>query len=360
MSTSEGTRPADAPPAGEVTADDAVGGVEPGYASWPHRVVAAVLDDAILAGVVWLVLGTGFVQPTLTPVLGADGASWPSDPLVLVPVGVALVLLVLQGTTGWTPGKLVAGIRVVDAATREPIGVGRTIGRWLLHLLDAMLFIGYLRPLWHRRRQTFADSITGTVVVPAVPDLPRRPRIVLYSAALVVCVLGLGYGCVPLGSEGTSSLEIGATCEIDGTGPALTTGTVALSGSVWTSGERRLWTVRETRTVQPVARLTWTSDESARDVGYRVELDARPAEGGPSRGFTESWDIGTGSTDGTVDGEDTLHTRSLGPDGDRHDVEVQASQDDALGDLRGVRLTARLLADGEPVAVCETVTDHGA
>src|SRR5690606_6421958 len=39
----------------------------PTYATWGARVVAAVLDNAILAGVTWAAVGTGIAQPTLMP-----------------------------------------------------------------------------------------------------------------------------------------------------------------------------------------------------------------------------------------------------------------------------------------------------
>ncbi|MBE1877942.1 RDD family protein [Myceligenerans pegani] len=158
-------------PDGDLARSDVAGS---GYAVWPQRVIAAVLDDAILAGATWLALGTGFVQPTLTPSFMPDGDGWPGSPLVLVPIGVLVLLLVMQGATGWTPGKLVVGIRLVSERSSRPAGVWTVFARCALHLLDAVLLIGYLRPVWHPMRQTFADSIVRTVVVPAIPDLPRR------------------------------------------------------------------------------------------------------------------------------------------------------------------------------------------
>jgi Mce-associated membrane protein len=352
----------DAPPTGAGTSspDAASGraaalsdGVVPDYATWLQRVVAAVLDDAILAGATWLALGAGFTQPTLTPAFLTDGDAWPLDPLILVPVGALVLLLVLQGVTGWTPGKLVVGIRVVDERSAGPAGVWKTLARWVLHLLDALLFIGYLRPLWHRKRQTFADGIVGTVVVPALPDLPRRPRTIVHAAALVAVVLGLGYGCVPLSSSMGSTMAGPVVCEVAGAGPALTSGEIRLGGSVVVNQERRLWTVRESRTAQPGATLTWASDPSARDVGYRVELDARPVsgEGGP---VSHSWDLGTGGSGGQSGPGQLSHTRRDSPDGDVHDAQVELAESDGALVGLGTDLTVRvrLLADGEVVADC--------
>ncbi|GAA2238275.1 hypothetical protein GCM10010413_44210 [Promicromonospora sukumoe] len=332
--------------------------VEPDYASWGQRFVAVILDNAILAGVTWLALGPEFGVPTLTPGWGstAQDAARGGGPLVLVPVAALAVLLVLQATTGWTPGKLVTGIRVVREDEHRPAGLGKTLARWVLHFLDAILLIGYLRPAWHAKRQTFADSIVRTVVLREVPDLPRRPRIVLYSAAVVTCVLGLGYGYVPISSG--SAADVGddsPLCEVATPEPALVAGEIRPAGSVSINRDRRLWTVRETRTTHPGAVLTWTSDTSARDTDYRVELDARPGDG-EAVAISRSWDIGTSDAGSWTDDEEFTHTRTIGADGDTHDVQVDITDPAADRDLATLDdqpwIDVRLLADGELLAEC--------
>ncbi|MFJ3402881.1 RDD family protein [Promicromonospora sp. NPDC090134] len=331
--------------------------VEPVYASWGQRVVAAILDNAILAGVSWLALGPGLGAPTLTPGWGAvaDDART-AGPLVLVPIAALVVLLVLQATTGWTPGKLVVGIRVVREEDHAPAGLWRTLARWALHLFDAILLIGYLRPLWNAKRQTFADSIVHTVVVPRIPDLPRWPRIVLYSAAIVVCVLGLGYGCVPISGGGVDAVaEDGPLCEVQTSKPAFVTGQIKPAGSMWVERERRLWTVRETGVVHPGATITWTSDPSVRGTDYRVELDARTSYG-ENLVISRSWDIGSGDADSWTDNEGFTHDRTIAAAGDTHQVEVNITDPEADAALAALDaqpwLDVRLLADGDVVASC--------
>lgn len=164
------TMPVLQPPVAELDAT-------PAYASWSRRVVAALLDGAVLGAVTWFTVGDGFASPTLQPTfdLGvtpqATGEPWPTSYWL---IGAWLAMLVLQGLTGQTPGRRVMGVAVVRATPEglpldERPGVVRSVGRWLAHLLDAILLIGYLRPLWNRERRTFADSLAGTVVV-------RRPR----------------------------------------------------------------------------------------------------------------------------------------------------------------------------------------
>ncbi|MEU4386131.1 RDD family protein [Promicromonospora sp. NPDC023805] len=363
MLTSEGSRPDEADEAGAsgvglVPDAEPVPGVAaaPVYATWGQRVVAALLDDAMLAGVTWLALGSGYLLPTLTPVLSADAEGWPWDPRILIPLGAVAVLLVLQALTGWTPGKLVVGIRVVREESSAPAGLWTTVARWALHVLDAVLLIGYLRPLWHQKRQTFADGIVRTVVVQQLPDLPRKQGIAVYGAALVAVVLGLGY-CFPINSGSSGAPESVVACELEGPGPYLTTGEIALDGSVWEAQERRMWTVKASRTVHPGATVTWASDPSVRDVGYRVEIDARPSSEDGEPVISRSWDVGTGGVDGdpSSDGSYT-HTRNVSPDGDVHvaDVEFQESDGDlgALGTQ--VWTDVRLIADGEVVATCSS------
>jgi Mce-associated membrane protein len=283
----------------------------------------------------------------------AGTENWARGPLVLVPVTALAVLLVLQGTTGWTPGKLVLGIRVVREEEHRPAGLWRTSARWVLHLLDAILLIGYLRPLWHPRRQTFADGIVHTVVVRELPDLPRRPRIAVYSAAVVACVLGLGYGCVPITSGSAEGLVGEPLCELENPGPALTSGEIKPVASVSIDRDRRMWTVRETRVVHPGASITWTSDPSVRDTEYRVEVDARPGHG-EEPVASRSWDIGTGGVDSWADNGGFTHARTIAADEDAHDAEVNIIGPDAALDALGadVWLDVRLIADGDVVASC--------
>ncbi|HXT43957.1 MAG TPA: RDD family protein [Pseudonocardiaceae bacterium] len=69
----------------------------------------------------------------------------------------------LQGATGCSLGRRMTGTKLVSIETGQPVGFGRALTRQVCHVLD--LGIGYLRPLWNSKRQTFADKIVGTIVV---------------------------------------------------------------------------------------------------------------------------------------------------------------------------------------------------
>lgn len=191
--------------------------VVPRYASWGRRVVAALLDTAVLGGVAWYVGGGAYVPPSLQPTSGdvdSGAASWVTSPVL---VSAFLLVLVLQGVTGQTPGRRVVGIAVVRAPSDGPVGgapgVLRSLGRWLAHVLDAILLIGYLRPLWHAERRTFADSIVGTAVVHRAPGTDPRARVATVVAWGLV-VVGVGAG-VSVGESGGVKAADLAPCALD-------------------------------------------------------------------------------------------------------------------------------------------------
>jgi uncharacterized RDD family membrane protein YckC len=72
-----------------------------------------------------------------------------------------------QGTTGSSIGKSVMKIKVVSEVTGQPLGFGMSVLRQIAHFVDALIcFIGFLLPLWDSKRQTLADKIMTTVVLP--------------------------------------------------------------------------------------------------------------------------------------------------------------------------------------------------
>jgi len=144
-------------------------------------VVAAVVDVvpivalAVLAvALVWLTRnplcdGDPSVRD-LGPQCGDSGATtvgrWCFVACWLAIVGYAVWNTGLrQGRTGSSVGKSLSRIRVLDATTRQPIGLWRSVIRQLTHIVDVVTVgLGFLWPLWDRKRQTFADKLASTVV----------------------------------------------------------------------------------------------------------------------------------------------------------------------------------------------------
>lgn len=125
------------------------------YATWFQRVGAAVID-AVIPAIIYII---GFVTRT--------------GLLILLFVLIAIAVQgynrwFLAGRTGQSWGKKAMGLRLISETTGEPIGAGMAFVRDIVHFLDGLFcYIGYLWPLWDPKRQTFADKILHTIVVPA-------------------------------------------------------------------------------------------------------------------------------------------------------------------------------------------------
>ena len=68
-------------------------------------------------------------------------------------------------TTGWSPGRALVGIRIVDEQGGRP-GARRGIGRLLMSFVSTLILgVGYLAMLWSPTKQTWHDGAAGTYVV---------------------------------------------------------------------------------------------------------------------------------------------------------------------------------------------------
>ena len=144
-------------------------GAPASYAHWGKRVGASLIDG--LLGT--LVQIPAFIGNAMSASAAADGRDPSGSASLLVLLGSLLGLAffvwntcIKQGRTGYSIGKGVLGIKLVNEQTGQPIGAGMSFVRQLAHILDALpCFIGYLWPLWDAKRQTFADKVMKTVVI---------------------------------------------------------------------------------------------------------------------------------------------------------------------------------------------------
>lgn len=135
-------------------APSAYGAPGPGYAGGPQ-----LAEWGTRAGGYLIDFGISFVAQFVAALI---------DPVLAQVVGFGIFLYFgyLTGTTGQTPGRKVVGIRVLREADGQPLGPGAGIGRGFLHILDALpLLLGFLWPLWDKKKQTFADKLIRSVVV---------------------------------------------------------------------------------------------------------------------------------------------------------------------------------------------------
>ena len=120
----------------------------PPLAGWAERVGAYLVDMLVI-------IVPGVILGLISEVLG-----------VIAYLGIWIYLMYMQGTTGQTVGKKVLNIKLLREADGQVVGVGLSIGRAILHVVDGIpCYLGYLWPLWDAKKQTFADKILKTVVV---------------------------------------------------------------------------------------------------------------------------------------------------------------------------------------------------
>jgi uncharacterized RDD family membrane protein YckC len=121
---------------------------EPALATWGLRAGGALVDVAIAI----VLLNVAALADPTTP-----------GPVALT---ITLAFGWATGRTGKTPGRLLFGTKVVREADRQVLGPNSGIGRSLLHVLDGLsLGLGYLWPLWDKKKQTFADKVIHSVVI---------------------------------------------------------------------------------------------------------------------------------------------------------------------------------------------------
>ncbi len=227
---------------------------EPVFASWGRRAAAWVLDGAISAGATFLAV--------------SQDSGWV--------IGLALLVIVMQAYLGVTPGKIVMGVAVVHERDARPIGVVQTIVRSLLHILDAILVVGYLRPLWNAQHKTFADSIMATLVLdtrqprrhrwfarggdsvvdPGPPhawEAPRRPS--WWTAVTAICAAACAAGVFfSFSSSGSGAFDISCRMTAADHGPLGLTGGTLSSGNTTTT---RLGVTRPVSDPGSLITATW-------------------------------------------------------------------------------------------------------
>ncbi|MEV7972210.1 RDD family protein [Cellulomonas sp. NPDC089187] len=145
-----------------------------------RRILAVVIDGvgtSLCALPIWL--------SALLSGLGTNGTgARPTLALLPTLIGGALLLVwgivqwVLHGTQGWTIGRRLVGLRVVDVLTGRPIGMGRALIRGLIVSLGTLAcgvgqWVVYASVFWDPsgRRRGWHDRVAEAIVV----DVWARP-----------------------------------------------------------------------------------------------------------------------------------------------------------------------------------------
>ena len=91
---------------------------------------------------------------------------------------VAAICIAFWSIKSATPGKMVFGLKIVDAKTGNKPSLGQFVGRYFAAFLSAIPFLlGFLWVAWDKRKQGFHDLLAGTVVVKTKKwrTRPRQP-----------------------------------------------------------------------------------------------------------------------------------------------------------------------------------------
>ena len=132
------------------------------YAGVWSRAVAMVIDwalgGAIQALLFFAVMGSGLFE-------SASSAFRPLYVLVSQGIPAAIVMFFW---TKWsaTPGKMILGLRIVDAYTGAHPSFRQFLERYFAYYLSALPFgLGFFWAAWDRRKQTWHDKLASTLVV---------------------------------------------------------------------------------------------------------------------------------------------------------------------------------------------------
>jgi len=123
------------------------------YSDWIHR-VGAYLIETIPVFIIYLIaFVTGkFIVISLFGLIDLAYIIWNRW---------------ILGGQGQSLGKKALNMKLISEETGQPIGTLNAFVRDICHIVDSIIcYIGYLFPLWDAKRQTIADKIMRTVVVP--------------------------------------------------------------------------------------------------------------------------------------------------------------------------------------------------
>ncbi len=133
---------------------------------------AAIFIDSLILFVANFVIGfiVGLVIGVLILASGRQMDESANTTLNLISLIIALALNAGYFSFYWAGGQTLAmrwlHLRVVDAQTGGPIGVGRGFTRWLGYVLSAVAcYVGLIWAAFDPRKQGWHDKIANTVVI---------------------------------------------------------------------------------------------------------------------------------------------------------------------------------------------------
>ena len=144
-------------PKSDVSESGSMGREEPKYAGFWLRIVATIIDSLWLYTIIYAVLIfiVGYSEDNITPMQ-----------FVLEYVVPFVVVIAFWMYKQSTPGKMLFGMRIVDAATLGKVPTGRLVLRYFAYYISLLpLFLGFIWIAFDQRKQGWHDKIARTVIV---------------------------------------------------------------------------------------------------------------------------------------------------------------------------------------------------
>lgn len=147
----------------DVTHDSASSAPAVHYAGFWARCFAVILDTILQCMVIapFLIYFFGF-DALLDYNTDMGNTDW------YVSAGLMVAVVLFWKYKSATPGKMMMGLKVVDADTLGPVPTGRLVLRYLAYYVSVLpLCLGFIWVAFDKRKRGFHDMIAKTVVVHA-------------------------------------------------------------------------------------------------------------------------------------------------------------------------------------------------
>jgi uncharacterized RDD family membrane protein YckC len=136
------------------------------YAGFWRRFAALILDYILFSSILFLigycVHGSDYLRWAMNP----ERATYNIADVLLTYILGPVVIAAFWVRMAATPGKLLLGCRVVDAATLKPPRVGQALLRCFGYLVSFIpLCFGFIYAAWDPRKQGLHDKIARTLVI---------------------------------------------------------------------------------------------------------------------------------------------------------------------------------------------------
>jgi uncharacterized RDD family membrane protein YckC len=152
-----------APPTAHV-ADPATAFVDVQYAGFWMRFVAFFIDGILLSVI---------IIPLILWIYGAEIFTAQDELFVPGPAYylITTVLPIVATLLFWkyrqaTPGKMLLGLKIVNAKTLGALSTGQLFGRYFAYIVSMIpAYLGFFWIGWDARKQSWHDKLAGTLVI---------------------------------------------------------------------------------------------------------------------------------------------------------------------------------------------------